>query len=197
MTRLCIDLCSGLEGMSQAFKRAEGWQVVTIDIERKFNRTIVAGIRFLPLRANVEPEALLAGPPCERFSVACHTWPKMGIKLAMELVGACLEAVAYLKPKHWLIENPMGRLRWFLGTPAQTVRLCDYGTEYQKKTDLWGNITLPLIREQRMPRLYLRPPNATAKRSQSALTWMAGHNKAARAKMPEGLSLAILEAVSQ
>jgi hypothetical protein len=127
--------------------------------------------------------------------VACHTWPKIGIAQAMWIVGACLEAEAWLEPEFWILENPMGRLRWFLGTPGQTVRLCDYGAPYEKKTDIWGNIILPMIREQRMPTLYLRPPNATAKRSQSALTWMPRHNKAMRAKMPYGLSKSILEAI--
>ena len=192
--KLCIDLFSGLEGISQAFKRAPDWEVVSIDIDRKFKPTIIADARFLPLQKDLQPDVFLAGPPCERFSIACHTWPKMGIARAMELIGATFEAVAWLKPKYWLIENPMGRLRWFLGTPAQTIRLADYGTSYQKKTDLWGNILLPMLVESRPHTTYLRPGS---KSTTSPLAWMKGHNASQRAKMPEGLSMAILEAVSQ
>lgn len=216
--KLCVDLCSGLGGFSQAFKESQGWEVVAVDIERKFKPTVCADVRFLPLRDNLEPDVLLASPPCERFSIACHTWPKVGLMKAMELVGACFEAVARLKPKEWMIENPMGRLRWFLGTPKQTIRLCDYGAPYQKKTDLWGTINLPLLMQTREAQFYMfhqtdihaKNPKPLARtqfvfskrtgkryrQSQSPLIWMSGHNKVARALMPRGLSEAVFEAVS-
>ena len=215
--RLCVDLCSGLGGFSQAFNKSPDWEVITVDIQRKFKPTICADVRFLPLRENLQPDLLLASPPCERFSIACHTFPKIGIKKAMELVGATFEAVAWLKPKEWLIENPMGRLRWFLGTPAQTIRLIDYGAPYWKKTDLWGSVHLPWLRETRVAQYYMfhqsdmhaKHPKPLLKKNwkisektgkpyriaQSPLTWMSGHNREIRALMPMGLSQAVLEAV--
>ena len=64
----------------------------------------------------------------------------------MEIVGACLEAVVYLKPHYWLLENPKGRLRWFMKTkPVATFNLGDYGYRTIKPTDLWGNLSLPLV----------------------------------------------------
>lgn len=205
--KLCIDLCSGLGGFSQAFRDDPNWEVVTVDIQRKFKPTIQADVRFLPLRDNLQPDVLLASPPCERFSIACHTWPKIGIMKGMELVGACFEAVARLQPKKWLIENPMGRLRWFFGKPGQTVRLCDYGAPYQKKTDLWGTVLLPFLNETKPFDFYLRPgakknwaiSSKTGKpyrQSQSPLTWMSGHSKETRALMPLGLSLAVKESIA-
>jgi site-specific DNA-cytosine methylase len=144
--KLCIDLCAGLGGFSQAFKLNPEWDVITIDVLRKFKPTICCDIRYLPLKKNLKPEVLLASPPCQRFSIACPHWPKIGIKLAMELVGAVFECIPYLNPKYWLVENPMGRLRWFIGKPKQTIRYSDYELAYKihKKTDLWGNIELPM-----------------------------------------------------
>lgn len=193
-----VDLCCGLKGFSQAFADA-GWKVVTVDIEPKFNPTVIADITaidWLQFKRDYlddkSPDVLLASPPCERFSIACPEWPKKGIKKAMEVVGACFEAVTILKPKYWLIENPRGRLRWFLGTPKQTIRYSDFDLSYpvNKLTDLWGNIPLPMVKHER--------PIHTGHFDQG---WMRKHdwgyalprNAKDRAKIPLGVSQAVFE----
>jgi hypothetical protein len=50
-------------------------------------------------------------------------FPKKGIKKALEIVGACLEIIAEYRPKSWVLENPKGRLRWFLGNSTATIDL--------------------------------------------------------------------------
>ncbi len=202
--KLCIDIGVGLGGFSDAFRLDPQWEVVGIDINKKFNPTICADVRYIPLREGLEPDCLLMSPPCERFSIACRTWPKMGIKKAMEIVGACLEAVAYLKPKKWLLENPMGRLRWFLGKPGITIRYCDYGAPYQKKTDLWGNICLPMLNATCEAKALVNNPHKNSKGKlgvsfQTAFTYgTSGHTfmgKALRAKVPSDVSLAVKQGV--
>ena len=47
------------------------------------------------------------------------------------------------KPKFWALENPVGRLRKFLGDPTLIFNPCDYGDPYTKKTLLWGNFNIP------------------------------------------------------
>lgn len=157
ITKLCIDLCSGLGGFSKAFAADSEWEVVTVDIDAKFNPTIIADVNHLPFRQNLKPDCLLMSPPCERFSLMSNAWPKFGIKKALETVGSCLEAVAWLQPKKWLLENPKGRLRWFIGIPRQSIRYSDYDFSYkvQKPTDLWGNIMLPLATKHRPVRTKL------------------------------------------
>ena len=49
--KLCIDLCSGLGGFSQAFRDDPAWEVITVDINPKFKPTIVADVCNLPLFA--------------------------------------------------------------------------------------------------------------------------------------------------
>ena len=204
--RVCVDLCSGLGGFSQSFVN-HGWKVVTVDIEPKFKPTVVGDVtkidwnEFKQTWLNGEsPDVLLASPPCERFSIACRTWPKMGIKKAMELVGACFEAVAILKPKCWLIENPMGRLRWFLGKPGMTIRQCDYGAPYEKKTDLWGNIFLPLLEGTKDAKFWVfKEGHFNAKKPKPTPNFFihgtsgSGNGKALRAKIPLGVSEAVYE----
>ncbi len=194
---LCIDLCSGLGGFSKAFVDA-GWEVVTVDVEPKFKPTFVADVCELIERPDFfgayrYPDVLLASPPCNKFSVAnTHGWPQWGIKKAMEVAGACFEAVARLEPKWWLIENPRGKLRKLAPfPPAMTIRYSDWSQSQpsQKPTDLWGNISLPIAPTHRRP----------ASGSNQTALWHARYtNDAAEtAKVPIEVSQAVLEAVSQ
>ena len=148
--KICVDLCSGLGGFSQAFADDPDWFVIRIDITKKSGVNIIADVKNLPLKENLCPDVLLMSPPCERFSLANSCWPQIGIRNAMEIVGACLEAVVYLKPHYWLLENPKGRLRWLIKTkPVATFNLGDYGYRTIKPTDLWGNLSLPLVNSHR------------------------------------------------
>ena len=183
--KLCIDLCSGLGGLSQAFMDA-GWEVVRVDNDPKFAPDILADVRellkdeaFMALR----PYVILTSPPCERLSKA-DDWPLPGIFLGMSVAGACMEIVARMRPKYWALENPgWGYLRWFIGEPTMRFRLNSFGYRTVKPTGIWGNVPLGLI-------------NDSPKRNSEPNMWARGpHNPAQRALMPYDLSQAILEAV--
>ena len=47
----------------------------------------------------------------------------------------------------WAFENPVGRLRRYLGAPILRFDPCDFGDAYTKRTYLWGRFTEP----QRQP----------------------------------------------
>jgi hypothetical protein len=187
MTPLCIEFCSGKEGGSQAFKKA-GWEVVTLDVDKKFKPSIVADVNHLPLRQKLSPDVLLMWPPCDQFNLMSNQWPKFGVKDALTIVGSCLEAVNWLQPKKWLLENPKGRLRWFIGKPRTTIYYSDYDFNYkaQKPTDIWGNITLPMPKAVRRPRTKLNGKH-TPNFYQSF-----GSSPADNAEVPLGVSQAIL-----
>lgn len=192
MNRLCIDLCSGLGGLSQAFMDA-GWDVITVDIEAKFKPTYIMDIRNLVERPDdysgfwlLKPRVILTSPPCERMSMATD-WPQPGIYEGMSVIGACLEIVARLRPQFWGLENPStGRLRWFIGAPTNRVRLNAFGYRSVKPTGLWGNIPLGFLK------------NDSSRKNPVAKNYFANgpRNPAIRAKMPLGFSQAILKAVN-
>lgn len=188
--KLCIDVCAGRGGHSSAFTNTN-YEVVTIDIERKFKPTIIADVENIPLKKDLRPEVLLMSPPCDRFTLMSNYWPKPGIKRALNIVGACLELVPYLQPKHWCMENPKGRLRWFIGNPHNSVRYSDYDQTYkaQKPTDFWGNIPFPLVKKQRLPR--------TKRRGKHTLNFYDAYraDPAHNAEIPLGVSLAVKEGV--
>ena len=191
MTKLCIDLCSGLGGFSSAFTLDPEYEVIKIELEKKFKPTIQADVRYLPLKADLRPDVLLASPPCQRFTLMSNFFPKPGIRAALEIVGACLEAVPYLKPKMWAMENPQARLRWFIGIPRQTIRYSDYDMTYkaQKPTDIWGNIALPFVGAQRRPR--------TKRKAKHTLNFYEAYraNPAENSRIPLGVSQAIKQGV--
>jgi len=197
--RICLDLCSGLGGFSQAFVDA-GWDVVRIDNDPRFQTVPFTHIEdvcdidavMCTVRNVVptcrSPSVILASPPCERFSLGNRMFPKKGIKKALEIVGACLEIIAEYRPKSWVLENPKGRLRWFLGNSTMTIDLSNYGRDQLKPTDLWGNIALPMI-----PAVKSHIP------FHRSLAGKLGPNNplrsALRAEIPYDLSKAIMEAV--
>lgn len=183
--KLCIDLCCGLGGFSQAFADDHDWEVVRIDISPRMAANIIADVKHLPLKENLRPDVLLMSPPCEGFSTANSKWPQHGIKQAMEIVGACLEAVAILKPRYWMLENPKGRLRWFMATRPRTVlNLGDYGYRTIKPTDLWGNVDVGLVPGHRQNNGGLRFKEGPRRPSE-------------RAMMPYNFSKAVKEAMER
>ena len=117
---------------------------------------------------------------------------------AMKVAGACFEAVAYLKPKKWLIENPRGRLR-HLGPkkPNSSIFYSDFDGDYpaQKPTDLWGNIQLPLVKHVRRPHPFknVKSPEERHHLWGKKYTQMLGATAADRAKVPLGVSRAVKE----
>ena len=59
------------------------------------------------------------------------------------LIDAALRFVALYDPEWWVLENPVGRLRRWLGPPTHMFNPCDYGDPYTKKTLLWGKFNIP------------------------------------------------------
>ena len=203
--KLCIDLCSGLGGFSQAFVDA-GWEVIRLDFNPLFKPTICADVTQVRAKDIEKATALgvfsayskvvvLASPPCERFSLARRTWPEPGIGKALAIVGAVLEIISELKALSVLtayaIENPRARLRWFLGRPGTTIHYSDYDSNFpfQKQTDIWTDIGLPIVPGIR------RPAGWGANQGYEQLNRWSDMTPAERAEIPRGLSQAILEAV--
>lgn len=192
-----LDLCSGLGGFSQPFLDA-GWDVIRIDNDPRFKDipcTVIGDVRdmdFVKRTVNGPVDLIVASPPCERFSIGNRMFPKKGIREALDLVGAIFEIIAEFRPRYWIVENPKGRLRWFLGKPNSTIRLSDYGGRYLKPTDLWHNFEFPLVKGE-MP--YEPSWTSTKNEGKGSTGLLRLRDPAKRAMLPYGLGKAILEAV--
>ena len=156
-----LGLCSGTQSVEKAVKSEyPNAKIITVDIDASTSPTHVANVvRWDPTTyAPGYFDFIWASPPCTQYSIAKTTGTR-DLNGADRIVKACIAAISYLKPKHWVIENPVGllRLRPFmqhLEGSRITTTYCHYGFPYRKPTDLWTNIPEALLQ---LPRCHAEP----------------------------------------
>ena len=138
--RIILDLCGGTGAWSAPYKDA-GYDVRVID-------PVMRGgdVRTHEYLDNIH--GILAAPPCTHLSVSGARWwagkGEEALLEALSVVDACMRVIITTHPVWWALENPVGRLRRYLGSPTITFQPCDYGDPYTKRTLLWGNFTVPV-----------------------------------------------------
>ena len=146
----CLDLFSDTHSFTKVAKDF-GYECVSLDISAKYNPDIVCDI--LEFDYTVWPveyfDFIWASPPCTLFSVAAaHMFTEEERNQRFErgkaVAQRALEVVEYLKPKHFVFENPLSSAIWKQGIfdhiPKQRVSYCHYGFEYRKNTLLATNV---------------------------------------------------------
>ena len=101
------------------------------------------------LEPPLEPvHGVLAAPPCTSFSSSGARWWRLkgdsALVEGLSVVDACLRIVAVVDPVWWVLENPVGRLRRYLGPPVMSFDPCDFGDPWTKRTQLWGHFNVPV-----------------------------------------------------
>ncbi len=134
-----LSLCDFTGNWSRPYELA-GYEVIRIDLQH--------GQDIRTLRHLEQPiHGILAAPPCTHFSRAgAQFWKAKGegpILEGLALVDACLRAVAIYHPTWWVLENPIGRLKDYLGPPKWKFDPCMFGDPWTKRTWLWGHFTPP------------------------------------------------------
>jgi site-specific DNA-cytosine methylase len=136
--KLIIDICSGMGGATQSFLNNPDYEVIKLDSNIKVKPTILCDIRYLPIKNDLRPELVWCSPPCTNLSFAKYkNWVNHNIKETFSIIGGCLDAIYRLKPKKWVLENPKGRLRWFMSGSIE-IEYATYDMP-KKKTNLWSN----------------------------------------------------------
>ena len=135
--KIILDLCGGTGSWSKPYAEA-GYDVRVITLPEHDVRT------YIPPRGVY---GVLAAPPCTDLSGSGARWWKQkgqeALLAALSTVDACLRIIVMSRPQFWSLENPVGRLRKYLGDPRLIFNPCDYGDPYTKKTLLWGMFNLP------------------------------------------------------
>lgn len=178
MPKLILDLCAGSGSWSAPYAEA-GYEVCRVDLERGQD------VRLLEFLGPVQ--GILAAPPCCHFaSSGARWWTKKGEKALLEglsVADACLRVVVTCKPVWWALENPVGRLRRYLGPPVFVFDPCDFGDPWTKRTLLWGQFQVPKK----------RPVEATEGSKMHRLA-PGPERKATRSATPPGFARAFFEA---
>jgi site-specific DNA-cytosine methylase len=145
ISRIILDLCGGTGSWSKPYKDA-GYDVRLIDPLHDGTDVRLFEISAFELM-NEKIYGILAAPPCTHFaSSGARWWPGKGSQALQEglsVVDACLRIIAVTQPVFWALENPIGRLKKYIGNPVMYFNPCDYGDPYTKRTCLWGKFNVP------------------------------------------------------
>jgi hypothetical protein len=135
-----LSLCDYSGTWSQPYVEA-GYDVRRIDLQYGADVRLFKALPY-PVRG------VLAAPPCTEFAASGARWwegkGEQALIDALALVDACLRVVLVHNPVFWVLENPVGRLRDYLGEPRMVFDPADYGDPYTKKTLLWGRFAKPI-----------------------------------------------------
>ena len=133
---IILDLCGGTGAWSKPYKDA-GYDVRLV--------TLPDDVRLYCPPENVH--GILAAPPCTHFAVSgARWWKDKGEEALIEglsVVDACLRIVLVTQPKWWALENPVGRLKNYLGKYQLIFQPHDYGDPWTKRTCVWGEFNIP------------------------------------------------------
>ena len=147
MKKVILDLCGGTGSWSKYYAQNPDYKVIIIDPQEWIKGKGSTGDVRLFEAPNYDVYGVLCAPPCTEFAGSGARWWKAKGESALleglSVVDACLRIIAITKPKFWALENPVGRLRRYLGDPTLIFNPCDYGDPYTKKTLLWGNFNIP------------------------------------------------------
>jgi hypothetical protein len=138
--RIILDLCGGTGAWSRPYADA-GYDVRNITLPAQ-------DVRWF--EALTEPVyGVLAAVDCTHFAGSgAQYWKEKdsdGRTLeALGVLDACCRIVLIHHPVFWCIENPVGRLKRWLGPSIMYFNPCDYGDPYTKKTCLWGMFNKPV-----------------------------------------------------
>ena len=152
-----LDLCGGTGSWSKPYKEA-GYDVRLVTLPEHDVRN------YKPPKNTY---GILAAPPCTDFSSSGARWFKekdeRGSTVESQgILIACLRIIIMCKPQWWELENPVGRVRRWMGDPTLIFNPCDYGDPYTKKTLVWGEFNLPKktpVEPTEGSKMHLLPPS--------------------------------------
>lgn len=167
---LLLELFKGTGSAGKAFNG----EVISVDIESKFNPDINEDILKLKYKELPTPDYIWASPPCNTFSLMSVTTAKNfnpnipqrqrnsdtmrpftpSARLGDKLLKRTIEIILYFKKKNpklkWVIENPHGTM-WkspiLKGLPKyhrEKAYYCNYSDTRTKPTDFFSNVKLNL-----------------------------------------------------
>lgn len=143
--RIVYDLCAGTGAWSAPYAAA-GYRVVRVTLPLD----VRDWLGYMTEQSEpVAAHGVLCAPPCTYMANSGARWVRTRAEMleAISVMDACLRVVWALRRTlaWWALENPVGKMRRYLGEPTLIFDPCDYGDPYTKKTLLWGSFTAPRL----------------------------------------------------
>jgi len=186
--RLILSLCDFTGNWSMPYAEA-GYDVRLIDLKHGQD------LRLIDFPGRVH--GILAAPPCTVFANSGARWKRTKEQMieGLSIVDACLRFVAVCSPAWWVLENPVGKLRRYLGRPTMTFNPCDFGDAYTKRTCLWGVFTPPVPDSMLTTTRSVEPIRVSSQGSWiQTLGGKSERTKELRSATPRGFATAFFEA---
>jgi hypothetical protein len=175
--QLILSLCDYTGVWSQPYVD-DHYDVIRVDLMHGQD------VRLLEL-PNRPVHGVIAQPPCTVFANSGARWARSDDEMreGLSIVDACCRIILATRPAWWVLENPTGKLKRYLGPPAMTFQPNEYGDPYTKRTCLWGDFTAPQ-----------RSPVPATEGSKMHRLGPSEDRAALRSVTPEGFAKAFFEA---
>lgn len=121
-------------------------------------------------------------PPCTHFAASGARWWKSkgpdALEEGLSLIWECIRVIGETNPEWYVLENPVGRLKHYIGDWQYIYNPCEYANynpkpeedAYTKKTCLWGKFNMPDkdgVEPVLGSKMYMLPDNKARKRIRS------------------------------
>lgn len=142
-----LSLCDYSGAWSNPYKE-RGYNVIKVDLKHGQDVRLYNAL-------NLEIHGILAAPPCTHFAGSGARWWKQkgeqAILDGLSIIDACMRIILINNPVWWVLENPVGRLKNWLGDYRHIFNPNEYAgylqdsdqEAYTKKTCLWGDFNIP------------------------------------------------------
>ena len=134
--KIILDLCGGTGAWSKPYADA-GYDVRNITLPEY-------DVRLYQPPDNVY--GILAAPPCTMFAISGARWKRTDEQMidALSMVDACIRIIFITKPLFWALENPVGKLIYYIGKWRYNFQPYEYGDPWTKRTCVWGLHNIPV-----------------------------------------------------
>lgn len=153
--KIILDLCGGTGAWSRPYFQAgydvraitfPEWDVRLFPSFPSEKPRLPSGFMNIERWMYGEIHGILCAPPCTVFAGSGAMWKRSDEAMieGLSIIDACLRIIHVVKPVWWVLENPVGKLRKWIGPPTMSFQPCDYGDAYRKRTLLWGEFNTDL-----------------------------------------------------
>ena len=146
-----LSLFSGTQSWTKFYSKED--KIYNIDIEYLYSNTLCRNILYWDYKTEITDkiDIIYASPPCNLYFTILKNlngntkYTEQEKQLSIQLVDKTIEIIEYFRPKFFVIENPVGKMKQhypkILDKAFIRLDYCMYGKKYKKPTNIWTNLS--------------------------------------------------------